>query len=202
MGIAVVEKPMTGTHVDDRWAYLLRAWREIDMPEGWRAEIREEGIVLVPPPSGAHGTTAFVIQRQIDRKIPDGWEIHQGTGVAIAPLVKLRAPDLLVVPSEAVPQERGVPVPSDEVLLAVEIVSRDNAHDDRVVKREEYARGQIPLYLLVDGYDPRGASVTLFATPKGGDYADSHRVDWGEPVMLPEPFGFKLETTGFRVPRD
>ncbi|GAA3970383.1 Uma2 family endonuclease [Thermobifida alba] len=143
-----------------------------------------------------------MIQRPIDRRIPDGWEIRQGTGVAIVSPARRRAPDLLVVPSEAVPEEREVPIPSEEVLLAVEVVSRDSATDDRVTRREECAGGRIPLYLLVDGYDPRGAGVTLFATPKGGDHADSHRVDWGEPVALPEPFGFDLETAGFRVPRD
>jgi hypothetical protein len=62
MGIAALEHPTTETHVDARWAYLLRAWQELDIPEGWRAEIREEGIVVTPPPSAAHGTTAVVLQ--------------------------------------------------------------------------------------------------------------------------------------------
>lgn len=32
------------------WEYLLRTWQELDVPEGWRAEIDEGQIVLVPPP--------------------------------------------------------------------------------------------------------------------------------------------------------
>ncbi|EST25148.1 hypothetical protein [Streptomyces niveus] len=36
------------------WEYLLETWRELDVPEGWRAEIDEARIFLVPPPHAHH----------------------------------------------------------------------------------------------------------------------------------------------------
>ncbi|MDA2811867.1 hypothetical protein O4J56_14585 [Nocardiopsis sp. RSe5-2] len=36
---------------EHQWDVLLRAWREVDLPgEGWRAEIDEQRIALMPPP--------------------------------------------------------------------------------------------------------------------------------------------------------
>ncbi|WP_156184794.1 hypothetical protein [Allosalinactinospora lopnorensis] len=34
---------------------LLRAWERIDVPEGWRAEVRDGKIVMIPsPPSSVY----------------------------------------------------------------------------------------------------------------------------------------------------
>lgn len=49
------------TDSEDSWTFLLRAWQETDVPEGFRAEIREEGIVLVPPPGGPHNLMADTV---------------------------------------------------------------------------------------------------------------------------------------------
>lgn len=35
---------------DRAWEYLLQTWRELDVPEGWRAEIDGGRITLVPMP--------------------------------------------------------------------------------------------------------------------------------------------------------
>jgi len=87
------------------------------------------------------------------------------------------------------------------VALVVEIVSPYSVQDDRVTKKAEYARAGIPPYVLVDCFTG-GGTVTLFGNPRDGSYADSHRVDFGEPITLPEPFDLKLDTSGFRVPHD
>src|SRR5437868_2575112 len=40
------------------WADVLRTWNELTVPEGWRPEITPGGIVMTPPPSGAHNLIA------------------------------------------------------------------------------------------------------------------------------------------------
>lgn len=182
----------------DTWTYLLRAWQETDMPEGWRAEIREEGIVLVPPPGGPHNSIAYQILKQLVRQVPDDWEIHQTSGVGLVELLRLRIPDLVVVERAAVPMTQGMPLDASDVKLAVEIVSPSSTNDDRVVKTGEYARAGIALYLLVDPLD-RGGTVTRFMNPRDGVYADIHRTAFGEPVMLPKPFD-KIDTSQFQTP--
>ncbi|WP_232285553.1 hypothetical protein [Saccharomonospora marina] len=32
------------------WDDLLRLWRELEVPEGWRPEVALEGIHITPPP--------------------------------------------------------------------------------------------------------------------------------------------------------
>ncbi|GAA3856993.1 hypothetical protein FH715_07900 [Streptomyces sedi] len=62
---------------------------------------------------------------------------------------------------------------------------------DRVDKLLAYARGAIPLYLLIDR-DRRAA--TLFSEPSPQGYAQHHQVTLGKPLPLPAPFAFDLAT--------
>lgn len=65
---------------------------------------------------------------------------------------------------------------------------------DRETKRRCYARGGIPLHLLVD----RGAFVvTLFSAPEEGEHRELRTLAFGKPLTLPEPFGFDLDTGDF-----
>ncbi|WP_017591964.1 Uma2 family endonuclease [Nocardiopsis potens] len=201
MGISVIEEQAAAERTGAEWDFLLRTWKEMDVPDGWRAEIREEGIVLLPPPAPRHNSNEFKIVRQLLPRLPEGWEIHHGTGVVIPSALRLRAPDLMVLPESAVPEGRGEPVAPDDVELVVEIVSKGNASDDRRAKRADYASAAVPLYLLVDGYDPNGPRVSLLSRPEGRDYLDVHSAPWGRPITLPEPFGFDLDTSGFLVPK-
>ncbi|MDA2805597.1 Uma2 family endonuclease [Nocardiopsis suaedae] len=198
-----VEAPSpTPSRAESRWELLLRTWQEIDMPDGWRAEIREAGIVLVPPPAPAHNDIAALISAQLHDVLPRHIAVHQGTPVAIPDQERMRAPDLMAFPRSALPQRRGEGVDPAEVLLVVEIASKSNADDDRTAKRYEYAGAGVPLYLLIDGYDKRGSSISLFSTPRDGDYDARTTVEWGKPIELPEPFACSLESSEFRVPLD
>lgn len=47
------------------------------------------------------------------------------------------------------------------VLLVAEVVSPGSGHDDREFKRDAYARGRVPLYLLIDPQQEE-KSATLF----------------------------------------
>ncbi|MFB6778965.1 Uma2 family endonuclease [Streptomyces sp. NPDC056352] len=183
--------------------YLLRTWRELDVPEGWRAEIDEERIVLVPPFQAHHHAIVGRVQRRLYEVLPEELEIYQTLGVHVAPLDKLYVPDLVVMPSElidTVDPESSDPMDVSEALLIVEITSKGNARDDRTKKYRAYARAGVPLYLLIDRFDTRGAMATLFTEPnEDGTYKRSDAVPFGKPLTLPEPFGTTLLTADFPV---
>jgi Uma2 family endonuclease len=65
---------------------------------------------------------------------------------------------------------------------------------DREAKRRCYARGGIPLYLLVDR---EASSITLFSDPEKDDYRELCTRPLGKSLALPEPFAFDLETADF-----
>ena len=185
------------------WDYLLRTWQELDVPEGWRAEIDEGQIVLVPPPHAHHNGIAEVVQRVLYRGLPDELGIYQTLGVHVAPLDKLYVPDLVVMPAElieAADPETSAPMDASEALLIVEITSKGNAREDRTKKYRAYARAGVPMYLLLDRFDTRGAMATLFTEPnEDGTYKRSDPVPFGKPLLLPAPFDVTLPTDGFPV---
>ncbi|OEJ39624.1 restriction endonuclease [Streptomyces agglomeratus] len=184
------------------WDYLLQVWRELDVPEGWRAEIDGGQIVLVPPPHAHHNGIAAKVQRTLYRDLSEELEVYQTLGVHIAPLDKLYVPDLVVMPTAliaAMDPDTSDPVDASEALLVVEITSKGNAEDDRTKKLWAYAHAPVPAYLLIDRFDEHGPTTTLFTEPQNGAYKHSERAAFGEQVRLPEPFGGLLDTGAFPV---
>ncbi|MFJ8855565.1 Uma2 family endonuclease [Streptomyces sp. NPDC102437] len=185
------------------WDYLLQTWRELDVPEGWRAEIDEGQIVLVPPPHAHHNGIAEMVQHRLYRALPEKLGIYQTLGVHVVPLDRLYVPDLVIMERElimAADSEASDPMDAADALLIVEITSKGNARDDRTKKYRAYARAGVPMYLLIDRFDTRGAMVTLFTQPnEDGTYKHSDPVPFGKPLTLPEPFGTTLLTDEFPV---
>lgn len=181
------------------WDYLLRTC-ELDVPEGWRAEIDEGRIVLVPPPHAHHNGIAAKVQRRLYATLPEELEIYQTLGVHVAPLGKLYVPDLVVLPTEliaAADPETSDPMDASEALLVVEITSRGNAREDRTA----YARAGVPMYLLIDRFDTRGPMATLFTEPnEDGTYKHTDAVPFGKPLAMPSPFDVQLMTGEFPGP--
>ncbi|MFD5327611.1 Uma2 family endonuclease [Streptomyces sp. NPDC127092] len=189
---AVPHAPLTQEDV------LLEGFLALDTPEGFRAELIEGEIVVTPPPDGDHEHYISRIVRQVIRKSMTDMDFSGNKGLTLkaAP----GAPRDHVVPDATFAAERlslfrGAEswMPCDGVAMVLEVTST-RPGKDRDVKRRCYARGAIPLYLLVDRDD---STVTLFTEPENGDYREQHRVPFGKPLGLPAPFGFDLETSDF-----
>ncbi|NYI89155.1 hypothetical protein HNR02_002478 [Amycolatopsis endophytica] len=71
------------------WEALLRTWQQLDVPEGWRAEITEGGVTMTPPPGNGHNKIANRIDRALHRTVPDDWAVLQELGIAIRGLSRL-----------------------------------------------------------------------------------------------------------------
>ncbi|MCX5406332.1 Uma2 family endonuclease [Streptomyces sp. NBC_00335] len=182
------------------WEYLLQSWRDLDVPEGWRAEIDGGQIALVPPHHRHHNAIAESVQRTLYGVLPPEWGVYQTLGIHIAPLDKLYVPDLVVVPSvlvRGVEAEVSDPVDAAEALLVVEITSKSNADVDRKRKLWAYAHAPVPVYVLIDRFDEHGPTATLFTEPENGAYKHAVRVAFGDGLRLPEPFALTLDTGSF-----
>ncbi len=196
---------MTAAVVEANWDWdsLLHVWQELDVPDGWRAEILGgEGITMAPPPAKPHSHIAGIVNRVLVNGVRDGWDVHQTLGVSVARIGSLYIPDFAVAPrvSLTVGVEND-PVPAADLSLVVEITSAGNARHDRMTKRWGYAHAPVPLYLLIDRWDDNGPAVTLFSDPADGDYRHSERVPFGEPITLPAPFDLEIATVEFPRPR-
>ncbi|MFJ5233262.1 Uma2 family endonuclease [Kitasatospora sp. NPDC088391] len=102
-------------------------------------------------------------------------------------------PDIAVVPRAL--SKGGAALLPDQTLLVVEVTSDSNADTGRVVKRRRYAEYGAPLYLLIDRQD---RACTLFSEPGALGYTRAvGPLPFGEPIELPEPFGLRVDTSGF-----
>ncbi|SDP01486.1 Endonuclease, Uma2 family (restriction endonuclease fold) [Actinopolyspora xinjiangensis] len=177
---------------------LFEVWRELDVPEGWCAESIEERIVMTPPPGHEHNLVADQLHRLFVRDVPDHWAIFQTAGVSVAPRVGFFVPDLLVIPRDRVPSDAdAAPVPAALGLLAAEITSLGDPETDRTTKLRAYAGAEVPLYPLVDRHGAGGPTMSLYSDPTSGHYRHLVQVPFGDGIELPEPFGFRLDTTRF-----
>ncbi|AGK76837.1 hypothetical protein GCM10010298_07490 [Streptomyces microflavus] len=189
---AMAHEPLTQAEV------LLEGFLALDTPEGFRAELIEGEIVVTPPPDGDHEDYIGLIVDQVARRARTRMQFSGNKGL------KLRSgggcpknhaiPDGTFAPLDLRLFRGADPwMPCEGVALVVEVTST-KPQADREAKRRCYARGGIPLYLLIDR---DAGSVTLFSDPEGADYRQHLTIPYGKPLPLPEPFAFDLETGDF-----
>ncbi len=177
---------------------LLEGFLALDTPEGFRAELIEGEIVVTPPPDGDHEDYIGLILEQVITRSRTKMRFSGNKGL------KLRSgggcpknhaiPDGTFAPTELRLYRGADPwMPCEGVALVVEVTSSRPAAG-RTGKRHCYARGPVPLCLLVDREQ---SSVTLFSDPQGDDYRQHCTVPFGKAIRLPEPFGLDLGTEAF-----
>ncbi|MFG2559805.1 Uma2 family endonuclease [Streptomyces sp. NPDC048496] len=188
----MAHEPLTQAEV------LLEGFLALDTPEGFRAELIEGEIVVTPPPDGDHEDYINLVLKQVIRRARTEMDFSGNKGL------KLRSgggcpknhaiPDGTFAPTD-LRLFRGAEswMPCEGVSMVVEVTSA-KPEADREAKRRCYARGGIPLYLLIDR---ETSSVTLFGDPEDADYRRHCAIPFGETLSLPEPFGFDLDTADF-----
>ncbi|AZM62605.1 hypothetical protein DMA10_18750 [Streptomyces sp. WAC 01420] len=84
-------------------------------------------------------------------------------------------------------------MPGEGIALVIEVTGT-KPETDRKTKARCYARGGIPLYLLVDR---EASAITLFSDPEKDEYRERRTRPLGKPLSLPAPFSFDLDTADF-----
>ncbi|MFB9963562.1 Uma2 family endonuclease [Sinosporangium siamense] len=82
-------------------------------------------------------------------------------------------------------------VHSDDTLLVVEVVSPSSAKDDHEIKARNYAKGHVPLYLVIDPFEQ---VARLLSHPTESGYEQETTEALGKPLELPSPWEVTLDT--------
>jgi Uma2 family endonuclease len=162
----------------------LEEWDALPEDELHHVELVEGVLVVAPKPAPKHQLAMKRLGTWLDEQLPPDVVAVPDVDVLIDPTppITMRAPDMVIVPTERA-EEYPKRFDPDDVLLTVEIVSPGTGRVDRVVKPMEYADVGIPHYWLVELDEP----VTLTAfTLVDGEY--EHVGGGTGKVEIPSPF--------------
>ncbi|MES4900879.1 MULTISPECIES: Uma2 family endonuclease [unclassified Streptomyces] len=169
---------------------LWQAWKAMELPEGYRAEIIEESIEVSPTGRRRHGVAINRLRRALEAHIADDDHLVYHD-INVIHRRKVWIPDLFIAPGDLdeIPDEENLGVDASGVEAVFEVVSpgHEARSRDRKRKRRAYARAGIPLYVIVDDFDGEG-TVTVLTSPNPDKavYADEHRVPYGTDAVVPD----------------
>jgi Uma2 family endonuclease len=196
MSAVAHEQPITDS--PSQADILLESFLSLHSPEGFRAELIEGEIIVAPPPDGDHEDHISHLIKQVIRQSKTDMSVSGGKGLRL--VSGGLCPRNHVIPDATFAPEdlrlfRGAPpwMEPDGVAMVAEVTSA-KPDQDRIAKRHCYARAGIPLYLLIDR---EKSQVSLFGKPHREEYTEVHLAAFGEPLALPAPFDFELDTKPF-----
>ncbi|MGW7573224.1 Uma2 family endonuclease [Streptomyces sp. NPDC054765] len=178
---------------------LWQAWKAMELPEGYHAEIIEGSIEVSPTGRHSHSRISFQLRRQLTQyldKQSSAYAVTNDTNIIHGR--KVWIPDALIALEDAIVAsagdtefiaEDGIGLDVRCVALVAEVVSpgHDCKKRDRIRKRRAYAGAGIPVYVIIDDYDGQGTVTVLSSpSPERAAYAESHRVPYGTEVTIPE----------------
>jgi Uma2 family endonuclease len=192
---AMLEHPQTmDAPGSARFEELRRTLEEMDVPDGYRAEIIGRNIVMSPWSQGYCLPIMRSIRRQLEPHAPEGHIADSSPYLFTFPASERGyGPDVYVAHERAF-QRRQRYIPGDALSLVAELTSSSTRDRDRDDKTPVYGRNGVPVYLLLDMQEH---TTTVFWTPSEHGYVSRLTVPFGETVHIPAPFDCDLDTSGF-----
>ncbi|MHA6759484.1 Uma2 family endonuclease [Streptacidiphilus sp. PAMC 29251] len=155
-----------------------------------KIEISRGEIVMMMSPSTRHGFNANRVQVQLIHQIPD--ELIAAAEPDITDRVHgiRRTPDVAVVDAEALKADEKA-LSTQDVHAGFEIVSPSNPENDHKDKVVDYARMQIPIYVIID---PRDGTILVHdEVTAAGHYGRLQPHRFGDTVHI-DPWMLRTDT--------
>ena len=176
---------------------FAQGWTVADLdrlPEdGHRYELIDGVVHVTPSPSDEHQEAGNVLWALLRAAVPPGLRVTTAVGVIVAADTFL-IPDVLIVRGDK-PRKRGA-FPAEEVLLAIEVVSRSTRSMDRWHKPHLYAQAGIRSYWRLE-LDPLHLVAYRLDASAGesgeGEYVQVARVEAGQRFVATEPFPVEFD---------
>jgi Uma2 family endonuclease len=168
---------------------VWQAWKSLELPEGYRAEIIEGAIEVSPTGSKRHSKVSYRLRKALQAYLDSAYVVDNDMNICHE--YKTFIPDCYISreDDEDYMSDDGLSLDASAVELVAEVVSPgwDGTTRDRQRKRRAYARAGIPVYILIDDYDLHG-TVTIMTSPSPTEavYQAAIRVPYGKEAAIPE----------------
>lgn len=173
----------------------LRIVEELDTPAGYKAELIRGKIVVSPGPKPRYVKAMRSLRFELAPHAPEGHEADMAPVLfAFYGSARAYGPDLHVADESAF-DAAGRHADAAALSLAAELTSDSTKDVDWLDKMTNYGR-IVPVYLLLD---MRVGEINVMWDPSPEGYRSRTNVPFGQPVRIPAPFDFELDTSGFAV---
>ncbi|QLY31508.1 Uma2 family endonuclease [Nocardia huaxiensis] len=170
----------------------LRAVAEqIERATSLRVEILGGSLVMSPTPRGKHAGTIRRVRQQLEPRMPVGFASYEVSSIPMpGDADDYCTPDLVVLPESWDEDDAWLADPAD-VELAIEVISKSEKAKQITDKTGWYSTAGVRTLLVLD---PRFGRWSLHTHPKDGVYHGLLDGTYSDPVPLPDPFGFEIDT--------
>ncbi|MGW5213026.1 Uma2 family endonuclease [Streptomyces sp. NPDC004051] len=193
----MAERPMiSGTEPHD-FEELLDTLDELDVPDGYKAEIIRGNIVVSPWSKGYYLDVMELVCEQLRQHLPEEHRISYGPFLYVFPGVeRAYGPDIHVA-HRSISRITSNHLDGEALSFVAELTSSSTRDDDLTDKVEAYGRAGVPVYLLLDMQEEQ---ATVFSMPSAKGYEARCSKPFGEKLPIPQPFDCLLDTTDFKAP--
>ena len=165
---------------------------ELELPDGFRAEIVEGKITVAASPFGIHADILQEIRDAAHSSMPTGYRLYENVTLE-EPDGDRYIPDLALLPRAAIRARHQWVFAGGMCRLAVEVTS-PGQEDRDYRKTAGYARAGVPVYLIVD--QSRRLCVVQ-SEPVSDKYGIVREVAFGEDLVLPLEVPITVDTSRF-----
>jgi Uma2 family endonuclease len=193
----MLERPTTNGNGPRSFEALLDLLDELNVPDGYKAEIIKGSIVVS---TWSKGYCAAVMERVCDQlrpRLPEGHRISCGPFLYVFPgSERAYGPDVHAA-HRRTDETTSNRLDGEGLSFVAELTSVSTRDDDLTDKVETYGRAGVPVYLILDMQEEQ---ATALWTPSAKGYESRPTVPFGEKLQLPAPFDCTLDTSGFQAP--
>ncbi|MGX1562444.1 Uma2 family endonuclease [Streptomyces sp. NPDC055506] len=194
----MAERPvMSGTKSHSGFEELLSALDELNVPDGYKAEIVRGNIVVSPWSKGYYWRVMRLVCGQLEPHLPERHVIERSPFLYVFPgHERAFGPDIHAA-HERVFETESKRLDGEALCFVAELTSPSTRDDDLTDKVEVYGRAGVPVYLLLDMQEEQ---ATVLWTPSTKGYESRITRPFGEKLPIPAPFDCLLDTAGFQAP--
>ncbi|MGW0998506.1 Uma2 family endonuclease [Streptomyces sp. NPDC002520] len=183
----------------DGFEEMLDFLDELNVPDGYKAEIIRGNIVLSPWSKAYYADVMDSVCEQLRPHLPEDHRISWGPLLYVFPgLERAYGPDIHAAHRRA-RRSTSNRLDGESLSFVAELTSPATRDVDLTDKVEVYGKAGIPVYLLLDMQEEE---ATVFWSPSGRGYEGRFTKPFGEKLYIPEPFDCSLDTADFQAPEE